>query len=281
MTHRSRLSGLAAATTLAVLAGLAPSAVTGPADATDEAFAPQLVTVDTPSRADKARLQTLGLDLTEHAGHDYVEVVLHNRLDLDRLTGAGFAYDVRIPDLVAREAEVNRINEAFAASTVRSRLPSGRDSYRTLEDYNADMAALAKDRPGIAKTFRLKRPSLDGRVVRGIEIGAGVREPEDGRPVFALFGVHHAREWPGGELAMEFATELVDKYGSNDRITRLLRQARVVVVPVVNVDGFDMSRTDGAMVDLRDADGGGTASILGTPGNAYKRKNCRVVDDLP
>lgn len=283
MTHRSRLSGLAAATTLAVLAGLAPSAVTGPADATDEAFAPQLVTVDTPTRADKARLQTLGLDLTEHAGHDYVEVVLHNRLDLDRLTAAGFGYDVRIPDLVAREAEVNRINEAFAASTVRSKLPSGRDSYRTLEDYNADMAALAKDRPGIAKTFRLKRPSLDGRVVRGIEIGAGVREPEDGRPVFALFGVHHAREWPGGELAMEFATELVDKYGSNDRITRLLRQARVVVVPVVNVDGFDMSRTDGAMVDLRDADGGGTASILGTPGNAYKRKNCRVVDgqDIP
>ena len=42
-------------------------------------FAPRLVTVDTPTRADKERLQTLGLDLTEHAGHDYIEVVLHTR----------------------------------------------------------------------------------------------------------------------------------------------------------------------------------------------------------
>src|SRR5215210_2313926 len=46
------------------------------------AFHPQLVTVDTASRADKERLQGLGLDLTEHAGHDYVEVVLHTREDL-------------------------------------------------------------------------------------------------------------------------------------------------------------------------------------------------------
>ena len=282
MSRRSRLSTLAASTTLAVLAGLAPAALSGPADATGEAFAPQLVTVDTPTRADKARLQTLGLDLTEHAGHDYVEVVLHNRLDLSRLTDAGFSYDVRIADLVRREAEVNAINQAFAASTVKSKLPSGRDSYRTLEDYDADMAALAEDRPAIAKTFTLKRPSLDGRTIRGIEIGADVRKAEDGRPVFALFGVHHAREWPGGELAMEFATELVEKFGRNDRITRLLHRARVVIVPVVNVDGFTMSRTDGAMIDLRDLNEadplGGTTSVLATPGNAYKRKNCRLVD---
>ena len=52
----------------------------------------------------------------------------------------------------------------------------------------------------------------------------------------------------------------------------------MIVVPVVNVDGFELSRTDGGLVDLREADNGGTVSILGTPGNAYKRKNCRVVD---
>src|SRR5690606_15889333 len=59
-------------------------------------------------------------------------------------------------------------------------------------------------------------------------------------------------------------------------------QARVVVVPVVNVDGFHLSRTDGALIDLRDLNSvdplGGQTSILATPGNAYKRKNCRLVD---
>jgi hypothetical protein len=96
--------------------------------------------------------------------------------------------------------------------------------------------------------------------------------------VFVLLGLHHAREWPSGELAMEFAYDLVKNYGSDQRITRLLDRSRVVVVPVVNVDGFHLSRTDGENVDLRELDNGGTASILGTPGNAYKRKNCRIVD---
>ena len=77
---------------------------------------PRLVTVDTPTRADKERLQTLGLDLTEHAGHDYVEVVLHTPADLTALTAAGFTYDVRIPDLIARGLEVAELNEAYAAS---------------------------------------------------------------------------------------------------------------------------------------------------------------------
>ncbi|MFP5252978.1 MAG: M14 family zinc carboxypeptidase [Actinomycetes bacterium] len=275
---RSRVGALAAATTLALLAGLGPSALSSSATATSDVFAPQLVTVDTPTRAAKQRLQKLGLDLTEHAGRDYVEVVLHTALDRQKLLDHGFSFDVRIADLVRRTAEVNAINEQFAAMTVKSKLPSGRDNYRTLADYNADMKKLAEDNPGLAKTFKLKHPSLDGRPVFGVEIGHQVRSAPDGRPTFALFGLHHAREWPSGELAMEFAIDLVKSFGKDERITRLMKQARVVVVPVVNVDGFHLSRTDGGMIDLRELDGGGTVSILGTPGNAYKRKNCRVVD---
>ncbi len=286
MAHRSRRNRLTlvAALTSVSLLGLAPAAVTSAASAEDTAFAPRLVTVDTPTRADKRLLQTLGLDLTEHAGHDYVEVVLHSALDLGALEEAGLTYDVRIADLVRREAENNEVNAAYAAATAKSPLPSGRDTYRTLADYNADIDALVAARPGIAKKLTLPHKSLDGRTVYGIEIGRDVRAPEDGRPVFALFGVHHAREWPSGELAMEFAVDLVESYGSNPRITGLLDKARVVVVPVVNVDGFHMSRTDGALIDLRDLNQvdplGGTTSILATPGNAYKRKNCRVIDGM-
>ncbi|RHW29100.1 carboxypeptidase [Nocardioides immobilis] len=283
MIYRSRrsLAVIAAALTTALL-GLTPSVSTGSAEAveadTDTAFAPQLVTVDTPTRADKQLLQTLGLDLTEHAGHDYIEVVLHTGSDAAVLKESGLTYDVRIGNLLEREARNNRANAAYAAATLQSPLPSGRDSYRTLPDYNDDMRQLANIRPNIAKVFDLPHPSLDGKAVHGIEIGANVRAPEDGRPVFLLMGLHHAREWPSGELAMEFAYDLVKNYGQDARITGLLDKARVLIVPVVNVDGFDLSRTDGGLVDLREVDDGGTVSILGTPGNAYKRKNCRVVD---
>ena len=248
-------------------------------------FRPQLVKVRTPTSADKTRLNRLGLDLTEHAGQDYVEVVLHRLADVNALTAAGFGWTVRIPDLVAREAEINRANTAYAAVTTVSALPSGRDTYRQLPDYNRDLAALATAHPDLVKPLSLGRPSLEGKTIHGVEIAGNVNAPEDGRPVFAMFGLHHAREWPSGEHAIEFAFDLAQNYGADPRITRLLQLARVIVFPVVNVDGFEKSVNDGMLVDLRAVDDeldglDGTASILATPGNAYKRKNCRVVDGL-
>ncbi|MGA8988740.1 M14 family zinc carboxypeptidase [Aeromicrobium sp.] len=276
--RHTRTSIISAAVAVSLI-GVAPLVASGPAQAEDP-FKTQLVTVNTPTKADKALLQTLGLDLTEHAGKGYVEVVLHNNADASALREAGLPYDVRIPDLTMREAQNNRANAAYAAATVTSPLPSGRDTYRKLADYNTDMAALAASKPLIAKGITLPHKSLDGKTVRGIEIGAKVNAAEDGRPVFLLMGLHHAREWPSGELAMEFATDLVKNYGTDSRITNLLDRSRVIVVPVVNVDGFDQSRTDGELVDLREVDNGDTVTILGTPGNAYKRKNCRVVDGV-
>ena len=287
---RRRVAGVAALAALAVTAPLAATVgVTGAAATTaaPSVFAPQLVTVDTPGRADRTRLQKLGLDVTEHAGHDYVEVLLHTVADRAALRAAGFTYDVRIENLVERGVEIAELNEAYAASVDVSPLPSGRDTYRTLADYVDDMTALAADFPGHVRMFDLADPTLDGNTVHAVEIGADVDKKASGKPTFLLMGLHHAREWPSGELAMEFATDLAQGFGKDERITRMLKKARVLVVPVVNPDGFDLSRTDGEYVDLRalnDLDPlGGTGTTLATPGQAYKRKNCRVIDgqDIP
>jgi hypothetical protein len=267
---------LASGASTALLAGLAP---TGAGFAAEEpAFPVQLVTVDTPTRADKTRLQSLGLDLTEHAGHDFVEVVLHSPADVSALRDAGFTYDVRIPDLWQRNAEIQAANRAYAAAVESSPLPSGRDTYRLLEDYNSDMRQLAQIRPDIVDRFALPHKSIEGKTIYGIEIAQNVDAPPDGRPVFLMLGLHHAREWPSGEHTMEFAYDLVQNYGRSQRITDLLQRVRVLIVPVVNVDGFEKSVNDGMLVDLREVDDGGTVSVLGTPGNAYKRKNCRMYD---
>ena len=149
---RSRRGPLVAAAILAAL-GLAPLTPVATSSATNPAkeyFAPRLITVDTPHRDAKEKLQTLGLDLTEHAGRDYVEVVLHTPADLAALESAGFTYDVRIPDLIRRGMAVAALNDAYAERTLVSPLPSGRDTYRTLEDYNADMADLAERFPDIS-----------------------------------------------------------------------------------------------------------------------------------
>jgi Zinc carboxypeptidase len=276
LVRRCRVRLPAAGAALVLLAALAPAGAGFAAP--EPQFPVQLVTVDTPTRAAKDRLQTLGLDLTEHAGHDYVEVVLHSPADATALRAAGFTYDVRIPDLWQRNAQIQAANRAYAQSVQTSPLPSGRDAYRLLEDYNSDMRSLAQIRPDIVERFALPHKSLEGKTVYGLEIGSDVHSPPDGRPTFLMLGLHHAREWPSGEHVMEFAYDLVQHYGQSRRITDLLDRVRVVVVPVVNVDGFEKSVNDGMLVDLRGLDDGGTVSILGTPGNAYKRKNCRVYD---
>jgi hypothetical protein len=265
---RSALFFLIAALTL-------PVALAGASQ--ERPFPVQLVRVNVPTQADRDQLTNLGLDLTEHAGHAYVEVVLHSAADATRLVDGGFTWTVTIPDLAIRQKQNNEISAAYADATELSPLPSGRDTYRTLADYNADLRTLAALHPGLVRLFALNHPSLEGREILGVEISNNVASTTDGKPVFLTMGLHHAREWPSGEHTIEFAFDLVKNSGQG-RIADLLKKARILVVPVVNVDGFEQSRKWGDLVDVREIDDGGTVTILGNPGNAYKRKNCRVAD---
>jgi hypothetical protein len=91
--------------------------------------------------------------------------------------------------------------------------------------------------------------------------------------VFAVMGLHHAREWPSGEMPMEFALDLADGYGKDARITSLLDRVRVVALPVINPDGFNVSRTSGETPF--DDDPNATLPLIVADSAAYKRKNCR------
>ena len=280
-------AGLAAGLALATL----PTAQAGDlfdslSGTVEEAFAPQLVTV-TADLAERNMLANSGLDVTEHAGHDYVEVVLHTPADLALLESFDLPFDVRIPDLLKREAEVQAANRAYAASVDASPLPSKRDTYRTLEDYNAEMKALAEKHKGFVKLLELPHKSVEGKTIYGIEIATGVnasKAADDERPSFLLMGLHHAREWPSGEHTMEFAYDLVQGYlAGNPRIKPLVEQARTVLIPVVNADGFEKSVNDGLTFDLRiinEHDPLDNTISLATPNNAYKRKNCRPFDGV-
>ena len=263
---------LAAAVVLAVWLGTSAGAETTGDDTI------QLVSVDTPTRDHKLKLQNLGLDLTEKADRDSVDVVLYGAADVAKLTSAGFTYAVQVPDLALRLAQVNKANKEYAAANDESPLPSGQNRYRKLADYNDDLRRIPALWPDIAKRITLPQKSLEGKTIYGVELGKNVNKAEDGRPVFLMLGLHHAREWPAGEHTIEFAYDLAKNYGKDDRITGLLNKSRVIIVPVANPDGFEKSVNDGHLIDLREVDDGGTASILGTPGNAYKRKNCRMVD---
>ena len=72
-----------------------------------------------------------------------VEVLLHGRADARTLRRAGFRYTVRIADLAARTHRNQQRDARHARATAVSDLPSGRDNYRRLPDYDFEMKRLA------------------------------------------------------------------------------------------------------------------------------------------
>ena len=202
----------------------------------------QVVEVRTPTRAAKARLAELGLDLTEHGRRGSLEVVLHGKRDARVLRANGFDYDVEIADLRRRSRANRRADREYAARVVASDLPSGRDTYRRLPDYELELKELALQYPSLVRPLVLPNKSVLGRDVNAIEITANAAAVDDGKPIFLNMGVHHAREWPSSEHAMEFAYDLLRNYGADARATRLVDAARTIVLPIVNPDGFNISR---------------------------------------
>jgi hypothetical protein len=248
----------------------------------------KLVRVSTPNAARENVLNGLGLDVTEHGGAGFVEVVLHSAADATKLTANNFSYTVDVPNLALQARQQREADRAYAATTTLSGMPSGRTTYRRLFDYTDDMKRLAREHPDLVRPITLNHVTYEGRPVEGIEIATNPNA-RDGRPVFLQLGVHHAREWPSGEHAMEWAYELITGYRRGDaRVKRLVSTTRTIVVPIVNPDGFNASREAGELYmrgggAADDADGDGTVTdpefILAAAAhpNEYRRKNCRLL----
>lgn len=202
-----------------------------------------------------ARLQGLGFDVTEDVSSDSATVVLYSDYERALLAGAGFPARTLTADLAAASRADRAAERRALARQGRSALPTGREDYRDLAEYTSEIQQLVTSNPGLVRPLVLGT-SIEGRQIEGIEIATDVNRSDDGRPVYLNMGLHHAREWPSGELPMEFAHDLVQNQGS-PRIAALLANVRTVIVPVVNPDGY-------------------FASHEGTPAGELKRKNCRA-----
>ncbi|HWI72299.1 MAG TPA: M14 family zinc carboxypeptidase, partial [Baekduia sp.] len=223
-----------------------------------------------------ARVDRLnGLDVTESRGRDWADVVVAGSSALSLLRATGLPFTTRVADLQASYDSARAADRAYAAAVGASPLPSGRTTYRTPEDIQAELKALVEAHPDLVRPVVIGQ-TFQGRDISGVEIAHDV-QGHDGRPTYFLMGAHHAREWPSAEAAMEYATMLV-KDASSPRIASLLRRERTLVVPVVNVDGYVSTR--GAL-DLADTTGdpGDVLSLVESVAPlggsfAYRRKNC-------
>jgi murein tripeptide amidase MpaA len=201
-----------------------------------------IVTVPLAGEQTAQRLADLGFDVTHDVTPERAAVILHGDADRRRLAAAGFAAEEVVADLEAHHRRARALDAQRAATGPRSNLPSTRENYRVLDEYYDELDDLAVANPGLVRRVDLPDDSVEGRALAGVELASNVNRDDDGRPVYVVMGVHHAREWPSAEVSMEFALDLADGYGTDPRITALLDRVRVVVFPVINPDGFVDSR---------------------------------------
>jgi len=68
-------------------------------------------------------------------------------------------------------------------------------------------------------------------------------EYADLKPALLYTGTIHAREWIGNELAVAFIDYLLTNHDSDPRVISALAKNTLYIVPVLNPDGFEYSRT--------------------------------------
>jgi hypothetical protein len=268
-----RISGPSAIEPLSIT----PVAISAPSDPV-KAPKQSLVAIPIASETDFSALDGLGINLDEVPNGHKAIAVLNGPADAAKIRNAGYSYTTLIPDMAAAERGY-RAREAMSLhAAAKSPLPSGRTTYRHYPDIQAALKQIVARHPKLARPVTLPVKTFQGRDIQGIEVTSNVKSKTDGKPIFWLMGEHHAREWPSAEIPTEFGLYITSKFGKNKRVTNLLKRVRIVITPVINVDGYLVSREakDAADISGDPAQGPSLAESVAPPGGslAYRRKNC-------
>lgn len=175
---------------------------------------------------------SLGLDVWTHdaAGPSVVaRVTLQQRALLDV---SGYEYVVIDPDL-GPQVEAERARLLSAPPVLGGLDPAYYADYRSFQAVLARLAALVVAQPQRVSHVDVGL-SLEGRLIRGVRI---TNPGPAGRPVVLVQACQHAREWISVSSAV-FAAEQFATAPAGGALDGLLDEVELVIVPVVNPDGY-------------------------------------------
>jgi len=136
------------------------------------------------------------------------------------------------------ETDIDQRLENFERQRERARnrgLGGWYSDYKTWTEVNVHIEELASGAPEIATTF-LVGTTHEGRDIRGIRITAPGDSTDRLRVLFN--GCQHAREWVAVMVPVYVAEELINGWYSDPETQSLLTSTEVIIVPIVNPDGY-------------------------------------------
>lgn len=208
--------------------------------------------------------------LNQNSDHQIVNIRWQDMRQFQELTTSGLDIldsDINKKSLEARISmvELQRLQQQgvrvetlpfqAAAAQDRQGFPEG---YMTYTQMSARLKEMAQKYPQLMKLEDVgdtwqKKQGAQNHDIWMAQLGSRLNQSQ---PVYLLIGGVHARELAPVELLMKLMQELLDGYGKDPRITRLLDTRKVVFVPMVNVDGH-VSVEQGAAWQRKNMNGSG------------------------
>ena len=205
-----------------------------PPQAVDYRGYAEVVVETTGSRDFETALSLPGRVLNCHVRPGDPLVLLMSSQERAALDVSGLSYRVSVPDAalawddVRQRARARRESEPLAPA-------AWFDDFVELdgiESYLEELRKVAPDRIFVDDIGE----SFEGRTIKAIRLSNGHGDTDN--PAFIVLGTQHAREWLSPMVVMWFADRLAREYGSDSEVTDLLDKMDVIIVPVVNPDGY-------------------------------------------
>ncbi|MDD3802932.1 MAG: M14 family metallopeptidase, partial [bacterium] len=170
------------------------------------------------SKADFYRIQDKfkELDVAGRYGNDYIDIVADDS-------------QIQLLDLMmVKYSKVNRIDS--------------KATYPTLIQVNDSIDKLHSLYPALTDLETLGFTVL-GNPIKMLKINGVNPSYDQVNDEFLLMANHHAREWQTVTTSLFFVDSILKSYSSNAAIKNLVDSTFIVVIPTVNPDGYNYSRT--------------------------------------
>ena len=113
--------------------------------------------------------------------------------------------------------------------------------YHHYDDLTKFLHDMVEKYPEISKLHTIGK-SVNNRDLLAIQITDNVEGVEPGEPMFKYVGNMHGNEAVGREILIYLIQYLLENYEKDDRVTTLVKNTNIYIMPTMNPDGFENAK---------------------------------------